>query len=72
MRPSDPAGQALLGLDRGLEAVRPMAFVHDPAGEFVDDLDPSVADDVVDVALEEGLGVEGAIERLRSVLVLRA
>ena len=54
MRPSDPRPDPLLGLDRGLEPVRPVAFVHDPAGELVDDLDPAVADDVVDVALEEG------------------
>ena len=65
------AADALLGFDGGLEAVGPMALVHDPAGELVDDLDAAVADDVVDVPREEGLGVEGAVDGGQELLVLR-
>src|SRR6266511_1587011 len=49
---------ALLGLDRLVEALRPAASLHDPAGELVDDLDLAVLDHVVDVALVERLGLE--------------
>ncbi|MBP1661627.1 MAG: hypothetical protein H6P95_2819, partial [Candidatus Aminicenantes bacterium] len=66
------AADALLGLDGRLEAVGPMALVHDPAGEFVDDLDAPVADDIVDVPREERLGVEGAVDGGKELLVLRA
>ena len=61
--PLGAAPHPLLGLDGGLEAVGPMPLVHDPAGELVDDLDAAVADDVIDVALEQELGVEGAVDR---------
>jgi hypothetical protein len=48
-----------------------MPLVHDPAGELVDDLDAAVADDVIDVALEQELGVEGAMDRGQERLALR-
>ena len=48
-----------------------MALVHDPAGELIDDLDAAVADDVVDVPLEEGLGVEGAVDGGQKHFVFR-
>ena len=65
------AADALLGFDGRLEAVGPMALVHDPAGELVDDLDAAGADDVVDVPLEKGLGVEGAVGGGQEHLVFR-
>ena len=49
---------ALLRLDRLVEAFRPAAALHDPAGELVDDLDLAVLDHVVDVALVERLGLQ--------------
>src|SRR6266540_3470675 len=49
---------ALLGLDRLMEALRPAASLHDPAGELVDDLHLAFLDHVVDVALVERLGLE--------------
>src|SRR6266511_36300 len=49
---------ALLGLDRLVEALRPAASLHDPAGELVDDLHLAFLDHVVDVALVERLGLE--------------
>src|SRR5512133_936719 len=53
---------ALLGLDRLVEPLRPAAAFHDPARELVDDLDLAVLDDVVDVALEERLRLQRLIE----------
>ena len=49
---------ALLRLDRLVEALAPAAAFHDAAGELVDDLDLAVLDDVVDVALVQRLGLE--------------
>ena len=46
---------ALLGLDRLVQALAPAAALHDAARELVDDLDLAVLDDVVDVALVERL-----------------
>ena len=51
-------GDALLGLDRLVEALRPAPALHDAAGELVDDLHLAVLDDVVDVALVERLGLQ--------------
>ena len=49
---------ALLRLDRLVQALRPAAALHDPAGELVDDLHLAVLDDVVDVALVERLRLQ--------------
>ena len=49
---------ALLRLDRLVEAVAPAPPLHDPARELVDDLDLAVLDHVVDVALVERLGLQ--------------
>jgi len=66
-RPEDPAdalgGHPLLGLHRGLQPVGPVAQVHDPAGELVDDLDPPVPDEVVDPGAQQDLRVQGAAHR---------
>ena len=50
--------QALLGLDRGVEPVGPVPLVGDAAGRLVHELDLLPPHDVVDVALQEVLGVE--------------
>ena len=46
---------ALLRLDRLVQALAPATPLHDPAGVLVDDLDLAVLDHVVDVALVERL-----------------
>ena len=55
-------GEALLGLDRRLQAVAPLPPLGDAAGELVDELDRAAAHDVVDVAAQEVLGVEGVAQ----------
>src|SRR4051794_2495138 len=59
---------ALLGLDRLVQALGPAAAVEDAARELVDDLDLAVDDGVVDVALVERLG----LQRLDQVVDERA
>ena len=49
---------ALFRLDGLMETLAPATTLHDAAGELVDDLDLAVDHDVVDVALEERLGLE--------------
>ena len=55
---------ALLRLDRLVQALAPAAALHDAAGELVDDLDLALLDDVVDVALVQRL----RLERLHQVV----
>ncbi len=59
---ADP--DALLRLDRLVEALAPAAALHDPARELVDDLDLALLHDVVDVALVQRL----RLERLHEVV----
>ena len=54
----------LLGLDGLVEPVRPAPARHQPPGELVDDDHLAVLHDVVDVALEERVG----LQRLRHVV----
>src|SRR6185369_8383004 len=54
--------QALLRLDRLVEALAPAPARHLPPGELVDDDDLALFDDVVAVALVEGVGAEGLLE----------
>ena len=54
--------QAFLGLDRLVEALAPASARHLSAGEFVDDDDLAVLDDVVAVALVEGVGAQRLLE----------
>ena len=64
---------ALLRLDRLVQAVRPAAPLHDPAGELVDDLHLAVHDDVLVVAVVERLGLERldqVVHELRAVRVV--
>ena len=53
---------ALLRLDRLVQALRPAPAVEDAAGELVDDLHLAVDDGVVDVALVERLGLQRLVE----------
>src|SRR4051794_17843108 len=62
---------ALLRLDRLVQALRPAAPFHDPAGELVDDLDLAVLDDVVDVALVERLRLEPLVQVVDELGVAR-
>ena len=70
MRPSARRVQAFLGLQRRLQAVRPVAVLHDAAGELVHDLDAPVADEVVDVAAQQGACVQRAVELGEEPVVL--
>ena len=62
---------ALLRLDRLVQALRPAAAFHDPAGELVDDLDLAVLDDVVDVAVEERLRLQRLVQVVDELPVAR-
>ena len=62
---------ALLGLDRLVQAFAPAASLHDPAGVLVDDLHLAVLDHVVDVALVQRLGLEGLAEVIDELHVAR-
>ena len=62
---------ALLRLDRLVQALAPAAALHDAAGELVDDLHLVVLDDVVDVALEERLRLQRLDEVVDELRVLR-
>ena len=61
--------QALLGLDRLVEALAPAPARHLPAGELVDDDDLAVLDDVVAVALVERVGPQRLLEVAREARV---
>ena len=50
---------AFLGFDGLMQAVGPAAAGHEAARELVDDDDFAVLDDVLDVALVEGVGLDG-------------
>lgn len=60
--------RALLGLDGLVQAVAPAAAGHGAARELVDDDDLVVLDDVVDLALEEVLGLDGVDDEARPLL----
>ena len=62
---------ALLRLDRLVQALRPAAALHDPAGELVDDLHLAVLDDVVDVALVERLRLQRLVQVVDELDVAR-
>ena len=62
---------ALLRLDRLVQALRPAAPFHDPAGELVDDLDLAVLDHVVLVALVERLGLQRLVQVVDELDVAR-
>ena len=69
--------QSFLRLDGLVEPLAPAPARHLPPGELVDDDDLAVLDDVVAVALVEGVGLEGLLEvagerRVRVVHVLDA
>src|SRR3546814_19182419 len=53
---------AFLGLDRLVQAVGPAAAVHHAAGEFVDDDDLAVLDDIIGVELEHHDGLERLVD----------
>ena len=62
---------AFLGLDGLVQAVRPAAAVHQPAGEVVDDDHFAVLDDVLLVAVVEDVRLEGGVDVAREAEVLR-
>ena len=60
--PIGPPREAFLGLERGLQPVRPVAIGDHTARELVDNRDAAIADDVVDVAAQERPGVQRAVQ----------
>ena len=52
----------LLGLDGLMQTVAVAAAEHEAAGEFIDDDDLAVLDDVVNVALHDAVGADGLID----------
>ena len=62
-------GDAFLGFDGLMESVGPAAAGHEAAGELVDDDDFAVFDDVLDVALVEGVGLDGGFDVVLEVPV---
>ncbi len=61
---------ALLGLDRLVQSVAPVAARHEAAGELVDDHHLAlVVDDVVHVALVEVMGLQGVVDEVRPLHV---
>ena len=63
-------GHALLGLDSLMQALVIAAAVHQAAGEFVDDDDLAVLDDIVDIALHDAAGLHGLIDVVHERRVL--
>ena len=61
--------QALLGLDRLVETLRPATAGHLAPGELVDDDDLAVLDDVVAVTLVERVGLERLLEVARQARI---
>ena len=56
-----PSFEALLRLERGLQAIGPVSIGDDAARELVDDFNAPVADDVVDVATQQRVGMQRAV-----------
>ena len=63
---------ALLGLDRLVQTLRPAPALEDPAGELVDDLDLAVDHRVVVVALVQRLGAQRLVQVVDQGAVLGA
>jgi len=62
---------AFLGFDGLVETVRPAASGHEATGELVDDDDFAFFDDVLDVALVQGVGLDGDFDVVLHVPVFR-
>ncbi len=60
---------AFLGFDGLVQSVGPAAAGHEAAGELVDDDDFALFDDVLDVALVEGVGFDGDFDVVLEVPV---
>ena len=58
---------ALFRFNRLMEPVRPAASRHEPSGEFIHDDNFPLFDDVIDVALEGAVGLEGLIDVVEGV-----
>ncbi len=63
-------GQSLLGLDRGVQAVGPALPPGNPAPGLVDQVDRAVPHDVVHVAAEQRMSVQGHVEPGQRLAVL--
>ncbi len=61
---------AFLGLDRLVQAVRPLAPVHEPARELVDDDDLVVHRHVVLLLLEDHVGPQALLDQVRPLHVV--
>ena len=61
---------AFFGFDRLVQAVGPLPADHEPAGEFVNDHDLAVLDDVVLVGFVDRVGADGVADQVRQVHVV--
>ena len=57
----------LLGFQGLVKAVAVAPAGHEPAGELVDDDDLAVFDHVIDIALEDEMGLEGLVDAVDKV-----
>ena len=64
--------EAFLRLERRLQPIRPVAIDDNPAGQFVDDRDAAVPHDVVDIAPQEHVRMERAVELGQQPVVVGA
>ena len=58
-----------LGFDRLVQPIRPAPAFHHAPGELVDDDDLAVLDDVIDVALEDDVGLQRLVEMVDDLSV---
>ena len=72
MHPAELLGNdPFLGLHRPMQPVGPVAIRHDAPSELVDDLDPPVPDEIVDVTVEQHRGVQRLVEPRQQPAVAR-
>lgn len=55
--------QSLFALDGGVETVRPTLTIRDPATGIVDQLHPSIGDEVMHVAFDQRMRVQRDMRR---------
>jgi hypothetical protein len=63
--------QAFLLFERRLQAIGPHAVVYHAPRELIDDFDPSVSHDVVDIALQENVCVQRAVDLRQQPQIFR-
>ena len=62
---------AFFGLDGGLQTGRPAAVLRDAAFELVDQFHGAILDDVIDIAPEQRVRVQGVLDRGQNPKIVR-